>query len=95
MLNTPTNAELINKFFDVMAKEPIRIDDFLKELLPVYERHFSLREIQELNKFYSTDLMRGMVRVLPLVMQESVLIAIKLMNEYEQRLEERMRNLGE
>src|SRR5262245_50847246 len=45
----PQDAEKINKFFDAVTKEAVRLDDVIRELLPVYQKHYSLNEIQELN----------------------------------------------
>lgn|SRR5262249_29738214 len=47
----PNDAEAITKIFDAAEKEAPKIDDVLRDLLPVYQKHLTLPEIQELNKF--------------------------------------------
>jgi hypothetical protein len=86
----PQDAEMINREFDAIAREAIRFEDVIKALLPVYQKHFTLGEIQELNKFYSTDVMRGMVTKMPLITQEAAPIQVRLLSDYFQRLGERL-----
>jgi hypothetical protein len=81
---------MINREFDAIAREAIRFEDVIKALLPVYQKHFTLGEIQELNKFYSTDVMRGMVTKMPLITQEAAPIQVRLLSDYFQRLGERL-----
>jgi len=69
---------------------PIRVEDVIKEFLPVYQKHFTLSEIQELNKFYSTDIMQGLVAKLPLITQDAAPIQVKLFEDYDQRLSEQL-----
>lgn len=86
----PEDAERINKEVDAVRREAMRFDDVIRALLPVYQKYFTLSEIQELNKFYSTDVMQGMATKFPLVAQDAGPIQIQLMNDYFQRLEERL-----
>lgn len=83
----PEDAETINSRFDTITKEAIRFEDVIKALLPVYQKYFTLNEIQELNKFYSTEVMQRMVAKMPLVAQDSAPTQVKLLNDYYQRLE--------
>ncbi|WP_400171964.1 DUF2059 domain-containing protein [Pseudomonas caricapapayae] len=78
----PEDAELIIKYADRMTKEAPRFEDVIKSLMPLYQKHFSLTEIQELNKFYSTDVMQGLVKKQPLLIQEAIPIQMKLFNNY-------------
>ena len=87
----PERARTINTVFDAVTKEAIRLEEVIQELLPVYQKHFSLNEIQELNKFYSTEVMQGMVKKMPLVTQDAAPLQVKLMNAYLQRFEERLK----
>lgn len=78
----PGQADSIDRTFDALAKEPVRFEDVFQALLPVYRNHYTVSQIQELNKFYSTDVMRSMVKEAPLVMQDAAPIMVKLMNDY-------------
>jgi uncharacterized protein len=42
----------------------------IEKLIPVYEKHYSPEEIQELIAFYESALGRKMVKLLPVLMQE-------------------------
>lgn len=87
----PEDAEEINKILGAVVKEAVKFEDGIMELLPVYQKHFALNEIQELNKFYSTDVMQGMVKKMPLLTQDAAPIQVKLLNDYFQRLDERVK----
>jgi len=87
----PNNAEEITKMFYAIEKEAITVDDVIREVLPVYQKHFTLAEIQELNKFYSTEVMQGMVKKMPLVTQDAAPIQMKMLNDYYERLDARIR----
>jgi len=87
----PKDAEDINTLFDAVGKESPRPEDIIRDFIPIYQKHFSINEIQELNKFYSTDVMQGMVKKMPLVIQDAAPLQVKLVNEFRQRLYERMK----
>lgn len=65
----------------------------LADLVPIYDRHFSEVELQQLIAFYQTDLGKKTIAVMPMVMQESVAagqawgqaMAPKLMARLEER----------
>jgi hypothetical protein len=84
----PEDAERINKMLDTITKEAIGLDDVIRTLLPVYQKYFTLSEIQELNRFYSTDVMQAVLAKLPLLAQDAAPIQIKLLNDYNQRVEQ-------
>ncbi len=86
----PEDAEQINKLFDAITKEAVTYEDVFRELLPVYQKHLSLNEIQELNKLYSTDIMQDMVKKMPLLTQDAAPIIMRLMNDYFERVGERV-----
>lgn len=52
-----TYIEFFEKFLDP--------DKMVKEMIPLFRRYFTIEELQELNKFYSTDIMQKMVNKLP------------------------------
>jgi len=86
----PSDTERINRLFDVATKESPRFEDILRDLLPIYQKYFSLGEIQELNRFYSTDVMQSFVKKLPLLTQDAAPIQVKLMQDYYKRLDDRL-----
>jgi hypothetical protein len=86
----PEEAEEINNLLGVIEKEAINLDDVIREMLPVYQKHFTLAEIQELNKFYSTETMQNMVKKGSLLAQDAAPIQMKMMNEYFERVSNRL-----
>jgi hypothetical protein len=87
----PSDAEEIRKVFSIIGKEAIKLDDVIREMLPVYEKYFSLAELQELNKFYSTEIMQGLMKKSPLIAQDAAPIQVNMVREYYQRVESRIR----
>lgn len=58
----PNRDKEINSMADTVLKESLTIDEVLQKFLPVYKKHFTVEEIQELNKFYSSEIMQDMVK---------------------------------
>lgn len=86
----PQDAAKINEYFDTMGQEMIKYDDLVNSLLPVYQKHFTVLEIQELNKFYSTHVMRELVRKGPAVAEDIIPIQQKLTADMLRRIQERI-----
>lgn len=86
----PGNAEEINDLFRAIEEEAIQLDDVIKALMPVYRKHFTLPELQELNKFYSTDTMQSMASKLPTLAQDAASIQVELQEKYFERLKRRL-----
>jgi Uncharacterized protein conserved in bacteria (DUF2059) len=82
----PGSAKEIERAFEVIEKESIKLDDVMREVLPIYQKHFTLAELQELNKFYSTEVMQGMTKKLPLVTQDAAPVQVRMMNDYLERV---------
>lgn len=91
LAQNPGDAKEIERVFQVIEKESIKLDDVIREVLPVYQKHFTLAELQELNKFYSTEVMQGMVKKIPLVTQDAAPGQVKMMNAYLERVFARIR----
>ena len=48
---------------------------FLDMVIPIYARHFSHKDIRGLLKFYQTDLGKKIIKIWPLILQESMTLA--------------------
>jgi hypothetical protein len=48
---------------------------FLDMVIPIYARHFSHKDIRGLLKFYQTDLGKKIIKIWPLILQESMILA--------------------
>ena len=73
-------AELIRLFFQRFQAK-FRADQLLTLSISVYDKHFSLEEIEGLTKFYETPLGKKAISVLPQVMSECQAVGGKLGEE--------------
>jgi hypothetical protein len=64
------------------------LDKTIRVMIPIYEKHFTIAEIQNLNKFYSTKTMQTMLKKMPLLIQESTIISQELQFEYYEKMED-------
>lgn len=88
----PGDAAEINSLLEAVEKESPKLDDVFRVMMPLYQKHFTLAEIQELNKFYSTEVMQDMVKKQPLLTQDAAPIQIKMMNDFMERLMQRLQD---
>jgi hypothetical protein len=59
------------KFWEDFMKK-VRVDDLIDLIVPIYDKHLQHAEVKDLIKFYETPTGRKLVRVLPLITQESM-----------------------
>ena len=84
----PEDAPKITEIFRVIAKETLTVDDAIRKLLPLYQKHFSMEQIQELNRFYSTDTMQQMVSKLQALAIEAAPLQFELIQENQEKINE-------
>lgn len=89
----PKNAKAIHDIMDIAREQSPKYDDLVQMILPIYQKYYSIEELQELNKFYSTRAMQEMVKKLPLISQELAPIQSKLMQEQMGKLQLRLKEL--
>jgi hypothetical protein len=70
-------TQLIDLFFQRLQVK-LRVDDLLEIAIPIYDKHFSLEDIEGLTKFYETPLGKKATSVLPQVLLEAQAAAKKL-----------------
>lgn len=70
------------KFFEKILDH----DKIVKEIMPLFRRYFTIEELQELNKFYSTDIMQKWVNKLPYIVHDQVDLIGKLTKEANDQL---------
>ena len=87
----PEDSEEIKKIMDIALEEALTFDEILTKLIPVYKNHFTLLELQELNKFYSTETMQNMIKKLPLLTQEAAPLQVELFTKFQKRYIERLK----
>jgi hypothetical protein len=69
--------EIPQKTLDVLPGEVAAVIDansaaFKEIMFPIYHKYFTGAEIKEMIRFYSTDLGKKTIRVMPALMQESM-----------------------
>ncbi len=67
----PAMAELPQEFFDEFKKAALG-DELMELLIPVYDRHFTSKEIEELTRFYESPIGQTLVSKQPLVQQDAM-----------------------
>lgn len=87
----PQRAEEIKQMVQAFREEALTFDEIRERILPIYKKHFTIEELQELNRFYSTKVMQAMVAKTPLLAQEIVPIQMALMKEVQERVFKRMK----
>ena len=60
------------EFFIEFRKEA-NIDQLIDMIVPIYQKYLSQSDVDELNKFYSTDIGKKIIQVHPLIFQDSIL----------------------
>ena len=78
-----SRPDLPEKTYRILSEEINKVVDehmttkggFLDMVVPIYAKHFNHKEIKALLKFYQTDLGRKTIKVWPLILQESMLLA--------------------
>ena len=89
----PEEAEEIDAIMNASIEEAVTLDEAIKKLLPVYRNHFTIEEIQELNRFYSTEIMQNMLKKMPLLTQEAAPLQVELIEEFQKRFEARVEEI--
>ena len=86
-------TELPPEFFDEFKKAVL--SDELKDVLaPIYDRHYTLEEIEQLIKFYESPIGRTMVKRQPLVQQDAMGVGRHWGQKKAAEIVERLRERG-
>jgi uncharacterized protein len=80
-------------FWDEFAKE-IDVNELVELVIPLYQKHFTEPELQELVRFYKTPTGQKVIRTLPLVTQESMLAGQQWGQQIAQRAVAKLRAQG-
>ena len=88
----------LNAIMDA-AFEDIRLEDFIDVMIPVYQRHLSKADIEEMIRFYTSPTGQKLLREQPLMMQESMQAAQAVqqakMGAVTDRIERKMKELSD
>ncbi len=95
---TPEQLKSVNYIVDDVFTE-ISLDDLIKDLVPVYQRHLTRSDMNALITFYSSPAGQKILREQPAMIKESMQVAgtnqQKRMEELLAKLEVRMHQLIE
>ncbi|WP_395373372.1 DUF2059 domain-containing protein [Marinicella sp. W31] len=86
----PEDSHMIHEMVKAIEEESITVDETIRKLLPAYRAHMTVEEIQELNKFYSTEIMQNMTRKMIALTQDAAPLQIELIQGYQQRIDLRI-----
>ncbi len=86
----PENVKEINLIMDASLEEAPTVDDIIRKLLPIYGNYFTIEELQELNKFYSTEIMQNMIIKTPALMQEFAPLQLELIQDHQVRIADKL-----
>ncbi len=92
-LQKKTNPTIPAEFW-VEFKKQITEDAFIQMIMPIYDKHFSHQEINELIAFYKTPIGQKSTKELPLVMQESMTAGQELGKRIGQNVVEKLKAEG-
>ena len=65
--------------FAATFDDPKLMDELIDEIVPLYARHFTVAEINQLSAFYKTPVGQKMIATMPAVMNEAMQISQKVM----------------
>lgn len=79
--------ETVAKAFKILEDDlPTQYDEIVNAFVPIASKHFSVAELQELNKFYSTPVMRELIRKQPIMNSEFLPVAMAQMQKTQERV---------
>lgn len=59
------------EFWDNCAKE-MDADAIVKLVIPIYEKYYTDEDIKQINEFYQSETGKKMIKVMPMIVQESM-----------------------
>ena len=64
----------------------LKFDDWVQLAIPIYQKYYTIKQLQKLNKFYSTKILQKMVKTSPLISHELSLIEGQQFQEIQVRV---------
>lgn len=69
------------------ATSLVNYADLMKRIIPVYSKHFTEQEIDDLIKFYNSSTGKTMIEKMPMILQESMMLGQEWGIELAQKIE--------
>ena len=85
---SPERAAQINELFKTISQETLTFEEIARQVIPVYQKYFSIEQIQALNRFYSTPLMQDMVSKMQALTVEAAPIQFAMLKENQAKVAE-------
>ena len=89
----PEESGDLGAIMKAASGEASTIAETARKYMSAYQRHFSVERIEELNKLYSTDIMRNMVSKLPALSEELAPLQAELLQDFRKRLGDRVKEI--
>ena len=80
--------------FWALLKQNMDIEGLVKELIPLYDRHYTLQDIQGLIKFYKSPLGKKMIAVTPKLTAEAMAVGQEWGKKIAEKIVESLRAGG-
>lgn len=81
----PDDPQRVNRLVDILKRNSFGFDDAVSDLIPIWKRHFTLDQIQQLNKFYSTPEMQTLVKIQPAILKEYMPAVLEKVQKAQQK----------
>jgi uncharacterized protein len=79
----------MNKIMDdMLAGMPV--DEMMQAMVPVYQKHFTKRDVDDLVAFYSSPVGQKMLKQMPAIMGEAMQSMMPIMNRYTDTMKQRL-----
>jgi hypothetical protein len=86
-------SEVNDKFWDDFMKE-VKAEDLVNLIVPIYDKHFTEAEIDDLTKFYRTPTGKKMIEVTPMITDESMTVGRAWGKELGEKVVKRLKQEG-
>jgi hypothetical protein len=86
-------SQVTDKFWDDFMKE-VKADDLVNLIVPIYDKHFTEPEIDDLTKFYRTPTGKKMIEVTPMITDESMTVGRAWGKELGEKVVKRLKQEG-
>ncbi len=87
----PGDVQAIAAMSQIVRAEMPKLDAIVDRLLPFYRKYYTVSQIQELNRLYSTPLMREMIRNSLILTGEATPVIMQMMQEFQDRASQRIK----
>lgn len=86
----PADFEVqMNKMMDdMLAGMPM--DEMVQAMVPVYQKHFTKRDVDDLIAFYSSPVGQKVLKEMPAIMGEAMQSMMPIMNRYTESMKQRL-----